>query len=65
MIDRYGNGQGYGLYLPRPVKPKVFVSYHHERDQAYYDRFARLFADDYDITYTSIDRIIASNDAPY
>ena len=52
--------------MPRPVKPKVFVSYHHECDQAYYDRFAKLFADGYDIiTDTSINRIIASDDAPY
>lgn len=66
MIDRYGTGLGYGLYMPRPVKPKVFVSYHHERDQTYYDLFAKLFADGYDIiTDTSIDRIIASNDATY
>ena len=66
MIDRYGNGPGYGLYMSRPVKPKVFVSYHHEQDQAYYDRFAKLFADGYDIiTDTSIDRIIASDAVAY
>lgn len=28
---------------------KVFVSYHHARDQAYRDRFERLFAHDHDI----------------
>ena len=28
---------------------KVFVSYHHENDQPYRDRFERLFADVYDI----------------
>lgn len=66
MIDRYGTGPGYGFYMPRPARPRVFVSYHHERDQAYYDRFAKLFADGYDIiTDTSIDRIIASNDTAY
>ena len=66
MIDTYGTGFGYGLYKPHPAKPKVFVSYHHENDQAYYDRFAALFADRYDIiTDTSIDRIIASADALY
>lgn len=66
MIDRYGTGPGYGLYMPQPVKPKVFVSYHHEQDQAYYDRFVKLFADVYDImTDTSIDRIIASDDTAY
>lgn len=66
MIDRYGAGPGYGLYMPRPVKPKVFVSYHHERDQSYYDRFTELFDDGYDIiTDTSVDRIIASEVAAY
>ena len=28
---------------------KVFVSYHHENDQAYRDRFETLFSDIYDI----------------
>lgn len=40
MFDRYPNTQ------PRH---KVFVSYHHARDQAYRDRFERLFAYDHDI----------------
>lgn len=49
-----------------PVKPRVFVSYHHERDQAYYDRFVKLFDNYYDIiTDTSIDHVIESEDVDY
>jgi hypothetical protein len=40
MFDRYPNTQS---------RHKVFVSYHHARDQAYRDRFERLFAYDHDI----------------
>ena len=66
MIDPYATRLGYQPYKPLTAKPKVFVSYHHERDQAYYDHFAKSFADGYDIvTDTSIDRIIASDDAVY
>jgi len=66
MIDSYGTGFGRGLYKPLPVKSKVFVSYHHDNDQAYYDRFAKLFSDGYDIiTDNSVDRLIASADAVY
>lgn len=50
-------------YLP---KPKVFVSYHHELDQGYYDRFTLLFSTKYDIlTDTSIERRIDSDSADY
>jgi len=48
------------------TKPKVFVSYHHENDQAYYNRFASLFADAFDIiTDTSLDREIDSDNTTY
>lgn len=48
------------------IRPKVFVSYHHQRDQAYYDRFATLFASGYEIiTDTSIDRKIDSDNSDY
>ena len=40
----------------RPTKPRIFVSYHHRYDQAYADRFARLFDDSYDaVTDRSLD----------
>jgi hypothetical protein len=42
------------------------VSYHHQRDQAYYERFAAVFADGYEIiTDISIDRRIGSDDVDY
>ena len=33
----------------RVPRHKVFVSYHHQNDQGYRDRFERMFADVYDI----------------
>lgn len=60
----YGFGQP--PFGQAPVKSKVFVSYHHQRDQAYYDRFAQVFANGYEvITDTSIDRKIGSDDVAY
>jgi len=66
-FGNYGFGQrAFGLRPPPATKPKVFVSYHHQRDQGYYDRFTKLFADGYDIiTDTSIERRIGSDDVDY
>ncbi|MGF6575178.1 hypothetical protein ABH945_007307 [Paraburkholderia sp. GAS333] len=48
------------------VKRKVFVSYHHGGDQAYYDAFSKKFHDDYDvITDNSLERAIDSDDVNY
>lgn len=48
------------------VKPKVFVSYHHLGDRPYYDQFARVFADTYDVCHdNSVDREIDSDDSEY
>ncbi len=52
MFDRYPNTQ------PRH---KVFVSYHHARDQSYRDRFERLFAYDHDIM---VSRSVQIGDIP-
>lgn len=49
-----------------PQKRSVFVSYHHDRDQAYYDHFSRVFSDLYGIIRdNSIDRILDSEDTEY
>lgn len=49
-----------------PKKPRIFISYYHKSDQAYYDRFTKLFADSYDIiTDTSIARKSDSDDSDY
>jgi hypothetical protein len=54
------------LRLSIPKKPKVFVSYHHGNDQAYYNRFTSLFDNGYDIiTDTSVERLIDSDDKDY
>ena len=67
MLPHEFGKYGFG-YKPfgQPEKPRVFVSYHHENDQWYYDRFNELFSNVYDIlTDRSVDRNIRSDDAEY
>ncbi len=48
------------------VKHKVFVSYHHGGDQAYYDAFSKAFHDTYDVIYdNSLERQVDSDDVDY
>src|SRR5882724_3917505 len=57
---------GLSSLLVKPVKPKVFVSYHHKNDQFWYDQFSELFTDSYELfTDTSIGRKIDSDDPIY
>lgn len=57
---------GSGWWSPQPIKRKVFVSYHHGGDQAYYDAFSRGFCDLYDvIADNSLERQIDSDNAEY
>ena len=52
--------------LRQRVKPRVFVSYHHENDQRWYDEFNRLFSGTYDVvTDRSLDRAVDSDNAEY
>lgn len=52
--------------LMKPVRRKVFVSYHHGGDQAYYDEFSRFFHDQYEsIRDNSLDRVIQSDNTEY
>jgi hypothetical protein len=52
--------------LYRPPRRKVFVSYHHGGDQAYYDRFSADFHDGYEaITDNSLERRVDSGDVDY
>jgi MTH538 TIR-like domain (DUF1863) len=47
---------------PQTVKHRIFVSYHHSGDQAYYDAFSKLFHDTYDVIYdNSLDRQVDSD----
>lgn len=57
---------GRGLPIPQPVKHKIFISYHHHGDQAYYDAFSQAFHDHYDVIYdNSLEREIDSGDVDY
>lgn len=59
-INQFGN------FLGKQIKRKVFISYHHAGDQAYYDAFSQKFDDDYEaITDNSLERAINSDDANY
>ncbi|WP_371832453.1 TIR domain-containing protein [Limnobacter sp.] len=68
MNGTYGNQFPGGL-LSSPMTPrrrKVFVSYHHGGDQAYYDEFSRFFHVEYEaVRDNSLQRIIQSNDTEY
>jgi len=57
---------GNGLWPQQPVKRKVFLSYHHGADQAYYNAFAQTFCNAYDvISDTSLERQIDSDSVDY
>lgn len=48
------------------IKPRVFVSYHHDNDQYWYNEFNRVFSGTYDVvTDRSLDRAIDSDDPEY
>lgn len=56
----------YHVPSPRPVKRKVFVSYHHRGDQQWFNYFSLLFGQVYDIFYDqSLDGRIRSDDPEY
>lgn len=57
---------GSGLRIQAAVKRKVFVSYHHGGDQAYYNAFSQAFHDAYEIvTDNSLEREIDSDNVEY
>jgi hypothetical protein len=56
----------FGFGILAPVKHKVFLSYHHHGDQAYYDAFSQKFHDAYDVIYdNSLEREVDSDDVNY
>jgi antiphage defense system Thoeris ThsB-like protein len=58
----FGGGPG----AQQPVKHKVFISYHHGGDPAYYDAFSRTFHDTYDVIYdNSLERQVDSDNVDY
>ena len=57
---------GSGPRTQAPVKHRVFVSYHHGGDQAYYNKFSQAFHDTYDVIYdTSLDRRLDGDNVDY
>ena len=68
MSDFYVDQNMNGLLtaLMKPTRRKVFVSYHHGGDQAYYDEFSRFFHDQYEaIRDNSLERVIQSDNTEY
>jgi len=57
------NGLLSGLGIP---KRKIFISYHHGNDRAYYDECSRFFSGTYDVIQdNSVDRNIDSTNTDY
>lgn len=60
MATNFGFGQKI------PVKPRIFVSYHHKHDQGYYNALAVALQQSYGlVTDNSLDRRIDSDNAEY
>lgn len=52
--------------LFQPIRRKIFISYHHDNDQWYYNQFCQIFADTYEaVQDNSLDRLIGSEDCDY
>lgn len=65
MSYQYNSNSLLSQLLNTPRR-KIFVSYHHDGDQLYYDSFTQTFAGGYDVIYdNSLDRIIDSNNVDY
>lgn len=48
------------------IKRKIFISYHHDSDKAYYDAFVNTFSNSYDVIHdNSVDRAVDSANSDY
>lgn len=57
---------GLSIGLKKPIRRKIFISYHHARDQAYYDEFSRFFHDRFEaVSDNSLERRIDSDNVNY
>jgi hypothetical protein len=55
-----------GLLSGLGIKRKVFVSYHHGGDRAYYDAFINAFSNTYDVIQdNSVERAVDRTNADY
>jgi hypothetical protein len=62
----YTYRMSYAWLPPPPIKPRIFVSYHHGGDAWYYDAFSRIICETYDVAHdSSVDRVIDSVDSEY
>jgi hypothetical protein len=62
----YPSNQNALLGLLKPIKRKVFISYHHKTDQTYYNLFSQYFSDTLDLFYdNSLDRALDSTNSEY
>lgn len=49
-----------------PVRPRIFVSYHHHKNQAYYDTFSKTLHDRMELVFdNSLERTIDSDNPEY
>lgn len=54
------------LRMAAPQRRSIFVSYHHEQDQVYYNELSRVFCDMYGIVRdNSVDRLFDTDDPEY
>jgi MTH538 TIR-like domain (DUF1863) len=52
--------------MPTRIKRKVFISYHHEQDQFWFNRFTNAFSEDYEVFQDqSLDDEVDSEDLEY
>ena len=67
MAGYISNQGGLGLLAATLfTRRKIFVSYHHGKDQAYYDEFSRFFHDQFEAVFdNSLERRIDSDDVRY
>lgn len=65
--DRNGKAiKGSSLQIRLAVKRRIFVSYHHGGDQAYYDHFSKVFGELYEVIFdNSLERAVDSDDPRY
>lgn len=65
-MTSYPGYPGTSLLFSGITKRRIFASYHHGGDQAYYDAFSRLFHDTYETIYdNSLERKVDSDNAEY
>lgn len=65
MAQQFGFGSLFSQ-LQIPTRRKIFVSYHHGGDAAYYDAFMKTFGESYEVVFdNSLERQIDSDRADY